>query len=199
MRPAYIPKAFRAFGDGRIGDAAAYKAAALGASGYPRIEQAVAALADPLPRIDPVELQGCAAATVGHALAQFMRINELTPIVVSPRARAELASTSAVAVRYAILHDAFHVLLGFDASWPGELGVWSFVAAQRYSPAFARAAALARWFYPLIAPSQRAELKRQAARGLTLAKGATCLICSPIEHCWRMPLVDVRRQFGLNS
>lgn len=47
MRLALLGKAFHAYRAGRIGDAAVYKSAALGASAYPGVERRLRALDRP--------------------------------------------------------------------------------------------------------------------------------------------------------
>lgn len=45
----------------------------------------------------------------------------------------EMADRNIFALRYAVTHDIFHVLLGFDPSYAGEIGVLAFAAEQNYS------------------------------------------------------------------
>ncbi len=197
MQIGFLSKAIRAYRDGRVGDAAAYKAVALGTPAYPAVERALARLADPCPRIELELLRALPAGTFGHACAHFLDARGLRPLLVSPPLAAELARTNALAVRYPVLHDAFHVLLDFDTSLSGELGVWSFVAAQHYSPAFERAAAFARRLYPLLAPTKLAELRSARARAERMAHEAPCLIAEPLEQFWAEPLAALRARLRL--
>ena len=122
----------------------------------------------------------------------------LMPLLLSPEVAAELGPLNPVAVRYPLLHDAFHVLLGFDTGLPGELGVWSFVGAQRYTPTFRHVATIARFSYALAAPSSAAALRQARLRGERMGRAAPCLIAQPIEAWWAAPLLQVRQRLGLH-
>lgn len=113
--------------------------------------------------------------------------------------RIELEPINVVAVRYLALHDLFHVLLGFDVSRPGELGVWSFVAQQEYCPTYKKAAKTASMLYPLVQPSARAELTRQRVRGEEMARAAPCLIGIELERYWDCSLDEVRAKLRLTA
>ncbi|HEV2611007.1 MAG TPA: Coq4 family protein [Noviherbaspirillum sp.] len=198
MQLTLLGKAFRAYRAGRIGDAAVYKSAALGASAYPEVERRLRALERFYPVIDLPALRRLKNGTFGHAYAQFIDGNKLQPLVVSTDTYADIAAhANPLAVRYLLLHDAFHVLLGFGISLPGELGVWSFVAGQHYSPSFDRAATYARLFYPVIAPSQIRELRAARLAGAAMARSAPCLIAQPIDAYWDEPLISVRKHLGI--
>ena len=182
---------------GRNGDAAAMKTAAFGNRAYPEVERELAALENPYPNIDLAALRRHSEHTFGRAYAAHMDACGLTPFHVSPEVAAELGPSQILGVRYVLLHDAFHVLLGFDTSWPGELGVWSFVSAQRYSEDFDRAVRLARRFYPLLAPKKKDELRAADARGQRLGQTAPRLLMAPMETLFDAPLDTVRRDLGL--
>lgn len=197
MQPRYLIKAIRAGFAGHAGDTAAYKAAALGTPAYGDLDSNLTALKNPLPDITLDELRAQPVGSFGYVLAQFFERNHIQPLEISAIARAELKSAPALAIRYPILHDAFHVLLGFDTSLAGELGVWSFVAAQQYSPAFDRAALVGRWFTRLITPWQWQRLRAYEEKGRLLGREAICVIAQPLEEFWAMPLGEVRVRFGL--
>lgn len=190
-------KAVSAFRAGRIGDAAAYKAAALGARAYPEIESRLRDLVAPLPQIDLAALRQLSPGAFGRAYADHMDDKGLMPLVVSTSVAAELAGTDILAIRYAVLHDAFHVLLGFDTDLIGELGVWSFVSKQRYSPSLQRAGALAGALYTVAAPLKFKQLKAAHASGERMAAEAACLIAEPIEAFWSEQLTGVRQRLGI--
>ena len=105
---------------------------------------------------------------MAKSLAQFLETNHIQPLTLSPTTRTELHNAPLLAVRYPILHDAFHILLGFDTSLAGELGVWAFVAAQHYSPAFDQAASVGHWVTRLLTPWQwkRLHAYEQAGKGV---------------------------------
>jgi hypothetical protein len=200
----YVPelrllgRAVRAFVAGRTGDAAAFKAAAAGARAHPGIAARLRALDDPLPRIDLDRLRSLPDGTFGRAYAAFMDANGLRPFAVSASVAEELAATHLLAVRYPMLHDAFHVLLDFDTTLAGELGVWSFVGAQRYGAAYERAALSGAVLYPLVVPWRLRELRAHRLRGRRLAATAACVIAEPLERWWAEPLDLVRARLGID-
>jgi ubiquinone biosynthesis protein COQ4 len=199
MKVGMIWRAIQCARAGRFGDTAAYKGAATGGDAYPDIRQKLDALAEPFPSIDLEVLRPLPEGSFGREYVRFMEGQGLQPIHVSREVAAELARTSRLEVRYPLLHDAFHVLLGFDTSLVGELGVWSFVGAQHYSPSFDRAARLGRRLYPLVRPHQRAALRASFARGETLGRRARCLIAEPLEHLFPLPLGEARSRLGLQG
>ncbi len=197
MRLRYLLKAIQCGFTGKPGDTAAYKAAAFGTPSYGDLDQRLAVLANPLPEITLEQLHSQPTGSFGYTLAEFLAHNDLQPLVLSPKTRTELRKASLLAVRYPILHDAFHVLLGFDTSLAGELGVWSFVAAQHYSPAFDRAVSIGHWVTRLLTPWQWQRLQSYEQAGAELGKQATCVIVQPLEEYWSMALEEVRLRFGL--
>ena len=197
MHLRYLIKAIKAGVAGRAGDTAAYKAAALGTSAYGNLDNTLAALNDPLPDISLDELKAQPSGSFGKTLAQFLERNQIQPLQISPTARAELKDAPVLAIRYPILHDAFHVLLEFDTSLAGELGVWSFVAAQQYSPAFEQAALVGRWFTRLLMPWQWGRLRAYEEKGRRLGRQAICVIEQPLDELWGLPLWEVRERLQL--
>lgn len=197
MNFRYLIKAFRYGFAGRTGDAAAMKTAAFGNPAYPDVERALATLQTPYPRIDLAALRAYPPGSFGRAYAEHMDACGLKPFHVSPEVAEELGPDQILGVRYVLLHDAFHVLLGFDTSWPGELGVWSFVSAQRYSKDFDRGVRLARGLYPLLAPRKKDELKAADARGQKLGERAPRLLMAELDKEWATPLDELRRNLQL--
>ncbi len=197
MRPRLILRSINALRAGRIGDAGACKAAALSAPAYADVERKVLELNEPFPQFDVERLAQLPSGTFGRIYADFMAANNLRSLVMSDDVKREVASINPVAVRYTLVHDAFHVLLGFDTTLPGELGVWTFVGEQRYSPSFARAATCARFLYPIAAPSLWSELKQARERACEIARQVPCLIARPVEHYWALPLTVAREKLGI--
>lgn len=197
MHLRYLIKAVQCGFSGCPGDTAAYKAAALSTAAYGDLDKTLARLANPLPEITLEQLQMQPYGSFGYALAEFLAYNYIEPLTLSPKTRAELQNASLIAIRYPILHDAFHVLLGFDTSLAGELGVWSFVAAQHYCAAFDRAAQIGRWVTRLLIPWQWQRLQVYEQAGRSLGKQAICVIAQPLEEYWPMSLEEVRMRFSL--
>jgi len=199
MKLGMLWRAIQCARAGRMGDAAALKGAATGGKAYPAIHEKLARLARPFPEIDVEALRGFPAGTFGREYARFMDDRGLKPFVVSREVSEELSSASCLEVRYPLLHDAFHVLLGFDTSLVGELGVWSFVSAQHYSRQYDFAARMGRWLYPLVIPRERAALREAFARGEAQARRARCLIAEPLEDLFALPLPEARVRLGLDA
>jgi hypothetical protein len=127
MRLQPFPAMARALRHGRLADPAALKAALLGAPAYPQIGEQLRRMADPFPRLERSELAALGAGAFGGAYAGFMQAHQLKWIRLSPEIESVLVPYDLLAIRYLLLHDVFHVLLGFDVSPAGELGVWIFV------------------------------------------------------------------------
>lgn len=117
------------YAKGNVGDAAAYKSAILRVHPYPEVAAGLAELRQPLPAIDLEALRALPEGTLGREYAVHMDRERLRPLDLSENARHRL-SDRVLGLRYTLLHDLFHVLLGFDTSLPGELGVWEFVGAD---------------------------------------------------------------------
>ncbi|MEM7136382.1 MAG: Coq4 family protein [Myxococcota bacterium] len=192
-----LRKAVSAYRAGRIGDAAAYKAGLLQATPYPEVAEALSRLETPLPALSLDTLGECALGTLGRTYADHMRREDLTPLDLSDEARRDLGE-HVLGLRYTLLHDLFHVLLDFDTSWAGELGVWEFVGAQRYCPQYERAARWAWRVYPLLAPSEMSAFRANSARAKATAARASCIIAHDFTRSWAEPLDVVRVGLGLD-
>lgn len=196
VRIRYLIKAIQASRAGQFGDVAAYKSALLGTPAYPDIAAQLAQLPTCFPKIDLAELRTLPEKTFGRIYAQHMDDCHLTPLDISPDV-IEQFRHQPLGLRYTLTHDIFHVLLDYDTSLVGELGVWTFVSHQHYSPSYETAARLARYLYPLVAPHQYRQLRASEHRSQRLAKQAICLIAQPFEAYWSTPLSEVRAGFGL--
>lgn len=192
-----LRRAVRAMRERRYGDVAAYKGLLFGGRAYPDVARRLAELDDPLPAIDLAALDRCPPGSFGLVYAEHMRSCGLQPLTFSQEARADIAGGAVMPLRYALLHDAFHVLLDEDTSWPGECAVWSFVAAQKYGPAFDRNGKLALVAYSIMNPSQRKTIRAAYDRGRIRGERAPCLLCRPITDYWERPLDQVRQELGL--
>ncbi|MEA5451157.1 Coq4 family protein [Leptolyngbya sp. CCNP1308] len=179
-----------------LGDFAILKADALGA----KASDAVMAQLEPVvgyyPPIDLDALSQLPEGTFGYEYAHHMQTNHLSPFNISPGLD-EVAWRNVFALRYAITHDIFHVLLGFDTSYAGEIGVLAFAVAQNYSSAQRLGLWMASALYPLLAPGQTGEILANRRRGLALGQQAQCLLGTRFEEMWEMPLDAVRQALGL--
>ena len=181
----------------RIGDVAALKSELGGARASAALEAELDAVRGYHPRLDIDALAALPAGTFGHEYARFLRLNALHPIEVTGNLEPALIARNAFTVRYSIIHDMVHVLLGFDASWPGEVGVWAFVGAQRWSWGFSLAGLVALLVAPFRCPLRLGEAWAAFTRGRALAKQAPPLITLRLEEELHRDLEDVRAELGL--
>jgi len=181
---------------GNLGDFAIRKADALGARAAPTVEAQLQAVAGYYPAIDLAALIQLPPESFGYCYAQHMIDNQLQPFNISAELDA-VAINNTFALRYAVTHDIFHVLLGFDTSYAGEMGVLAFAVAQGYSPQQQLALRIAKVLYPLLAPGQRSQINQAYHRGLQLGQQARMLLAFPFEAHWSTPLVELRQQLNL--
>jgi hypothetical protein len=134
-------------------------------------------------------------ASLGGAYIGFLAQHRLAPIQTGCRVANTAADT--LAVRRVLLHDILHVLLDFGADWPGQLGVFSFVAAQNYCPQFEHAARRLGRIYMTAAPWLRDALGAAEYRARQLAHKAPRLLCLPLEQEWTTPLHTLQVQLNL--
>jgi ubiquinone biosynthesis protein Coq4 len=103
-----------------------------------------------------------------------------------------------MAARYAVTHDMFHVLMGFDTSLAGEIGVLAFAAAQGYTR-------VQRWIglplaallYPLFSPRSTPAIFRALRRGWRMGKRARFLLGVRLEEKFDRPVSELRLELGL--
>lgn len=137
------------------------------------------------------------AGSLGDACSAFLSTNGLKPMVLSVKDTADPARK--LAVRRVLLHDLLHVLLDFKADWPGQLGVFSFVAAQRYCPQFVWAARTLGQLYMTAAPWLRDDLREAEYRGRQLAIRAPRLLSTPIEQEWETSLMALQVRLNVKT
>lgn len=196
QRFSFFPLAVQAYRQGKLGDVAAYKSAILGTKAYPEIAEKLSRLTTCCPTIDLTALRTLPEGTFGQTYAQHMDDCRLTPLEISADVIAALPDQS-LGLRYTLLHDVFHVLLGYDTSLVGEMGVWAFVDAQHYSPSYKTAAWLAHYLYPFVIPHRYRQLRAIEQQSRQLGQQAACIIAQPLEDYWSESLSMVRSRLGL--
>lgn len=196
QRFSFFSLAVQAYRQGKLGDVAACKSAILGTKAYPEIAEQLSRLITCCPTIDLAALRRLPEGTFGRIYAQHMDEYHLTPLEISPDVIAKLPDQP-LGLRYTLLHDVFHVLLGYDTSLVGEMGVWAFVDAQHYSPSYQTAAWLAHWLYPLAVPHRYRQLRAIEQQSRRLGQQAACVIAHPLEEYWSEPLSTVKNRLGL--
>jgi ubiquinone biosynthesis protein COQ4 len=183
----------------RIGDAVVYKAALSPARARPEIEAQLDHVRDYRPRVDLEALARLPDGTFGREYARFLRVNHLNPIVPTDRVDPALIANNAFVVRYAIIHDMVHVITGFDATWPGEAGVWAFIGAQRYSFGFSVAGLMALLVAPLRCPLHIGRAWRCWRRGRAMGRRARLLLPLRLEERFEQRLTDLRAELGVHG
>ena len=195
-----LKQLYRAVGDlksGRnLGDAAILKADALGSRCAPEVEARLEGVRGYLPSIDTEALKALPEGSFGRTYALYMESNKLSPFAVSPGLE-EVVRRNVFSVRYAVTHDIFHLLLGFDTTLAGEIGVLAFAAAQGYSRSLRTGLFLARVLYPLVAPRQIRAIRANVKRGWALGERAAFLLGVRFEERWETPLVAFKRELAL--
>lgn len=181
----------------RFGDVPVLKSALSGQRAYPAIEAQLGPVRGYHPPLDLGALSALPPRSFGAAYARFLRENGLQPIVLSGRLPASLVADNAFVARYGTIHDMVHALLGFDASWPGEVGVWAFIGAQGYSLGFRLAGLAALLVAPLRCPLQLGRALRCWRAGRAMAKGAALLLTQRLEERLADDLDDTRRALGI--
>lgn len=122
--------------------------------------------------------------------------NQLKPLSISPELE-DIAKRNLFALRYLVTHDIFHVLLDFDTTYAGEIGVLAFAATQNYSKSLQIGLWLAKLLYPILAPRQIKGIFANLAKGRELGKKADFLLGYRFEEHWEEPIEDVRKRLGL--
>jgi ubiquinone biosynthesis protein COQ4 len=179
-----------------LGDFAILKSDLLGAKLEPKLASKLQQVVGYHPYIDLKELSKYPEGTFGREYANYMQTNNLNPFNISSELE-EIAKRNVFALRYVATHDIFHLLLGFDTSYAGEIGVYAFAAAQNYSKSLKVSLWLAKLLYPLLAPQQRQKIFDNVKKGIELGKKAEFLLGFRFEEHWTEPIDDLRIRLGL--
>ncbi|AUT04506.1 hypothetical protein CLI64_25450 [Nostoc sp. CENA543] len=181
---------------GKFGDFAILKSDLFGAKVAPQIAAKLQPLEGYHPPIDLEKLSQYPLGTFGREYAEYMQANHLQAIAVSPEFE-DVAKRNVFALRYAVTHDIFHVLLGFDTTYAGEIGVLAFAAQQNYSNSLKISLQIAKWLYPLLAPQQKPMILANLKKGQDLGKSIDCLLSYRFEEYWQEPIDKLRKKLGL--
>lgn len=179
-----------------LGDFAILKADLLGAKVEPEVASKLQQVVGYHPNIDLEKLSKYPKGTLGREYADYMRKNNLKPFNVSPELE-DIARQNVLALRYVVTHDIFHLLLGFDTSYAGEIGVYAFAAAQNYSKSLKFSLWLAKLLYTILAPQQNQAIFANVQKGFDLGKKAQFLLGYRFEEHWSEPINELRNRLGL--
>ena len=179
-----------------LGDIAILKSDFFGAKVSPTVASKLQPVAGYYPVIDLKQLSQYPQGSFGREYANHMQANQLKPLSISPELE-DIAKRNLFAWRYLVTHDIFHVLLDFDTTYAGEIGVLAFAATQNYSKSLQIGLWLAKLLYPILAPRQIKRIFANLAKGQELGKKANFLLGYRFEEHWEEPIEDVRKQLGL--
>ncbi|WP_224412752.1 Coq4 family protein [Oscillatoria salina] len=135
--------------------------------------------------------------TFGYQYALHMKEAKLKPFNVSSEMD-KIAKRNVFALRYAVTHDIFHTLLGFDTSYAGEIGVLAFAVAQNYSKFLGIGLATAKILYPILAPRQIQASFANIRKGTAMGKQVGFLLGYRFEEHWQKPLAEVKSELGFH-
>lgn len=183
---------------GNLGDFAILKSDFLGAKLNPELANKLQPVVGYYPPIHLEKLSQYPPGSFGKEYADHMQSNHLKPLNISPELD-DIAKRNVFALRYIVTHDIFHVLLGFDTTYAGEIGVLAFAAAQNYSSSLKISLWLAKFLYPIFAPHQIKEIFANVKQGKELGKKADFLLAYRFEEHWSDPLDELQKNLGLLS
>ncbi|MCJ8279175.1 MAG: Coq4 family protein [Rivularia sp. ALOHA_DT_140] len=178
------------------GDFAILKSDIFGAKVSEEVADKLQNVAGYHPKIDLDKLIEYPEGSFGREYAEHMKTNNLQPLNVSSELE-DIAQRNVFALRYVINHDIFHILLGFDTSYAGEIGVLAFAATQNYSKSLKIGFLFAKILYPIIAPGQIKAIIANQKKGQELARNAKFLLGYRFEEHWDEPLNKIREDLGL--
>jgi ubiquinone biosynthesis protein COQ4 len=154
------------------------------------------------PRIGKLDLDALLRlpeGTLGHEFAAHMKAHDLDPAAI-PTLEAKSAGEYVFA-HYYETHDVWHVLTGFATDKAGELGLQAFYLGQG-GPARLSAMILSAGFLELLLKQDewgdRDARLSQIARGYAMGKRAKPLFGARWAELWEVPLVELRRRFGID-
>lgn len=191
-----IKKALAYKNSDNLGDFAILKSDVFGAKVSPEVADKLENLVGYHPKIDLDKLIEYPEGSFGREYAEHMKRNNLQPLNISSEL-ADVARRNVFALRYVVTHDIFHVLLGFDTSYAGEIGVLAFAAAQNYSKSLKISFWFAKILYPIIAPNQIKAILENQHKGKELAHKAKFLLGYRFEEHWHESLDKVKQDLGL--
>ncbi|MFN3202093.1 MAG: Coq4 family protein [Bradymonadia bacterium] len=193
----HAKRLYRADPGAHLGDVAVLKCDAFGVDVRPPLREALAPVRGWIPEVDLDRLAELPPNTFGHALARFMRQNQLHPFVITDEIPDDMRRRNAFGIRYATTHDMFHVLLDFDTTWVGEMGVLAFAVGQRYTRWQALGAALAWLIYSVRSGFKLRALWRAWRRGRAAGRRAPFLLGLRLEERFESDLNALRRELRL--
>jgi ubiquinone biosynthesis protein Coq4 len=141
------------------------------------------------------ELSALPPGTLGHEYARFLRENNLSlsyfPLVPNETPAGYLLR------RIRETHDIWHVIVDFDTTRPGEIGILAFGLAQFRSPVAALISGAAFVVTLSREPEKLGEMMDAFIQGYERGRRARFLLPLKLEEMWSQPLARLRRDLGL--
>lgn len=152
-----------------------------------------------LPRLTQIDLDEllvtCKPGSVGHAVANHMRIAGLNPNIFRP-AKVETAEDYVIA-HLTETHDIWHVVTGFGNDEPGEIGLVAFYCAHTRTPIFILLLAIGLLNTALYNHELTSERFEAIVEGWNAGKRARSLFGIDWAAQWQCPIDDFRRAYDL--
>lgn len=179
-----------------LGDYAVLILDALGMPFTPATERRLRHVEARLPPVDLDHLRSLPEGTLGNAFVHHLDDHQIPMLVISPELDEEVQRNHA-AVRYLMMHDILHALLGFDATRAGEMGVLAFAVAQGYSVVQGLTLGLGSLYYPFRYPQMQPQMWWDTQRGLLMGTLSDFLLDKPLYEHFEEPVSNVRRAYGV--
>jgi len=142
------------------------------------------------PHLDVARLRKLPKKTLGGAYVEFLDEHRITALEPARKG-------SAYALRFTATHDLHHVVLGFDTTLAGEIGVLAFNVGQGTAPGGERLLAFAKILYSIVTPWNARRIFRNARLGLELGRAAKKVLSAPLETWLEDSLRDVRARLNI--
>ena len=181
---------------GEAGDIAYLKIELLRIRGNENLLAQLKNLENYYPSVDLEKLAQLPKGTLGYEYVRHMKENNIHPLKISDDL-IEVAKATPFALRFIATHDIFHVLLGFDTDYAGEIGVLGFTIGQGYSKFLNAYEPVVKNLYPLIFRDRAKQIKANFSRGKAIGEQAQCLLAYPFEANWSQSIEDIRTELGL--
>lgn len=195
-----IKRVIKAFADyftkGKAGDIGLLESELYAIGLNPQVETKLQDFVGYYPKINLEQLSQLPEGTLGYEYAQHMHKCGIEPLEISEDLREE-ANMNPFALRYIVTHDIFHILLRFDTSYAGEMGVFAFTVGQNYSKTLNFVHPLVILISCIVAPTQIKKIFANTRRGKALGKQAECLLVYRFEENWTRAIADIRSELGL--
>jgi ubiquinone biosynthesis protein Coq4 len=196
---SFLSKLFlikKLYSQGRAGDIGILKLDLFRLKGSAFWEDSVNQLPEIYPPIILEELKKCPKNSLGLELYSFMLKSNITPFKISKEYQ-HLIAKNAFGVRMLAMHDIYHVLLGFNTTYAGEMGVWAFQRHKKFSTGITISYFAAKILYPIFSPKSFKEILAQNGKGRRLARESILDICFVYQDHWNQDISEIRKKLNI--